>query len=103
MFQYKARFDGLVDKDMFSLVVDLGFRVYRRLEARIQGLAIREECLQEATSFILERLKKGDTVRIYSYTKNKESYTVDLYYLDLDGEEHDLGEELLQTGYVKEI
>lgn len=101
-FVYDATVHKIIDGDTLDMLVDLGFRVYTSVRARIRGIDVYEHTTtkgQEAIQWLLVEVGKAKLITIQSY---KDQHSFERWICDvwLDGEL--LADKLREAGYAKE-
>ena len=103
MYNYRAKVIRVIDAETFEVMVDLGFKTYRREKIRLMGIDAYEKKTvkgQLATKWVEDILDGDIELRVFKQGKYGR-YLAVVYYFDV-GEKKNLNKELVEMGYAKE-
>lgn len=112
VYEYDAEVFHIVDGDTIDLIVDLGFRTYKRDRFRLAGIDTPERGdprWNEARDFVAARLPPG--ARVIARTEHPKRrdpqdkygrWLAFIHYLAPDGTSACLNDELLRAGLASE-
>lgn len=102
-YRYKASLERVIDGDTYRLLVDVGFRCYVSIEARLHGVNCPESNTEEgqkATTFVTNLLaEKTLVIRSYKDQRSFARWVCDVWMTDPSGNEANLTQTILNEGH----
>lgn len=105
MYSYKAEVLRVIDGDTIEVMVDLGFKTFRRELVRFARINVQEKDTikgQEAYLYVIELLHRVHFIELQTFKQEKYGrYLAEIYYFN--GQERiNLNNELLEKGYAED-